>query len=61
MDDKITVRVTSDIAEAFESFMKTCPDPLKSRQDGLRFILRDWLTGRGYLEYSSKSENKHDG
>ena len=49
MKDKITVRITPELAEAFNAFIEKSPEPIRSRQDGLRYILQDWLSDRGYL------------
>lgn len=50
MRDKITFRITPDLAEAFERFMDETEDRPCTAQEAFRLILRDWLTGRGYLE-----------
>jgi len=59
MQEKITIRIPSELAGAFEQFVKTCPDPIKSKQDGMRFILRDWLAWRGYLEMPPRRKDMH--
>lgn len=57
MEDKITVRISPELADAFEEFIKSYPDGTKTRQDGMRHILRDWLIGQGYLELPLDIEN----
>lgn len=57
MEDKITVRMSPELANAFEEFMKSDPDRARTRQDGMRHILRDWLIGQGYLELPLDIEN----
>lgn len=59
MKDKITVRVTPELAEAFNAFIERSSEPIRTRQDGLRHILREWLSDRGYLELPAEAENKH--
>lgn len=59
MSDKITIRISPELADAFDDFIKSHPDPMKSRQEGMRYILRDWLIGQGYLELPPNREDMH--
>ncbi|MAN46122.1 MAG: hypothetical protein CMF04_07970 [Hyphomonas sp.] len=59
MEDKITIRISPELADAFEEFIKSCPESIKTRQDGMRLILRDWLVGQGYLELPPDREDMH--
>ena len=49
MQDKITIRVPTELAQGFDAFIKANPQANKTRQEAMRFILRDWLLAQGYL------------
>lgn len=57
MIDRITIRITPDIAEALERFIAEEMGPPASRQDAFRHILRDWLISTGYLKNSPDRED----
>ena len=49
MQDKITIRVPTELAQGFDAFIKANPQTNRTRQEAMRFILRDWLLAKGYL------------
>ncbi|WP_421950064.1 hypothetical protein [Pelagibacterium sp.] len=57
MKDKITVRIPPELAEAFKIFIEKPPVSIQTRQDGLRYILHDWLHVHGYLDLPSETKN----
>ncbi|WP_417584145.1 hypothetical protein [Pelagibacterium sp.] len=61
MHDKITVRIPTEVAEAFEQFLEERPDCGDTRQDAMRYILRDWLIGQGYLALPPRQETSTGG
>lgn len=50
MQSKITFRVPEDLAHGFDAFIAENSQTNGTRQDAMRFILRDWLLAKGYLE-----------
>ena len=56
MQDKITIRVPTELAQGFDAFIKANPQANKTRQEAMRFILRDWLFANGYLESPCEDE-----
>lgn len=54
MQPKITFRVPDDLAQGFEAFIKDHSQTNGTRQDAMRFILRDWLFAKGYVGSGDK-------
>jgi hypothetical protein len=50
MTDRITLRITPELQEAFERFIADGHVPLTSKQDAFGHILRDWLIAHGYID-----------
>lgn len=60
MEKRVTVRVDAPLAEALGAFMSNGVAPMVSKQDAVRFILRDWLSSRGYAPLADQ-ENVSNG
>lgn len=52
MQQRVTIRIDQDIADALDAFVCEQTFAFKSRQDAYRFIIRDWLIARRYLAAS---------
>ncbi len=59
MEERITIRVTADMKEALERFHRHQTTPLRSRQDGFRHIIVDWLARQCYLPISTEQQDVH--
>ena len=57
MIDRVTIRVTADVAAALELFIADELLPTHSKQDAYRHIVRDWLADHGYLDLPPKPED----
>jgi hypothetical protein len=57
MIDRVTIRVTADVAAALELFIADELLPKQSKQDAYRHIVRDWLTDHGYLNLPHDRED----
>lgn len=49
MNDKITARIPAELNAAFEEFLASAPECIRTRQDAIRHILADWLTTKGFI------------
>ena len=58
MTDRVTIRVSPDLAEALDRFMALNAPPFRSRQDAFRHIVCDWLTAEGYMTASNSASAK---
>jgi hypothetical protein len=60
MADRITIRVSQDVADALDRFIAEGVLPAKSKQDAFRHIVADWLTTQGYLPSWREQEQEQD-
>lgn len=49
MADKVTIRISADLAEALDRFIAADLAPFRSRQDAFRHIVSIWLANEGYM------------
>ncbi|KFL29770.1 hypothetical protein JP75_19450 [Devosia riboflavina] len=54
LEKRVTVRIDAPLAEALGAFMASGVAPMVSRQDAVRFIMRDWLSSRGYASLADQ-------
>lgn len=52
MQDRISIRIDNEVAEALDKFVSGQTVAFKSRQDAYRLIVQDWLIARRYLTTS---------
>lgn len=52
MDERVTIRVETDLSTALEKLVADGTVPARSRQEAFRYIVRDWLTARGHLQHA---------
>ena len=50
------LRLPDDLREAVDRYVADQPDPKPSRSEAIRYALRDWLTGLGYLPHRDDPE-----
>lgn len=48
-DDRITIRLSPDVAEALNRYLADEGGKVRTRQDAFRYITREWLVHNGYL------------
>lgn len=53
MTDRVTIRISADLAEALDRFIAADVAPFRSRQDAFRHIVRMWLINEGYMPDSN--------
>jgi hypothetical protein len=53
MTDRVTIRISADLAEALDRFMASDVAVVRSRQDAFRHIVGIWLTDQGYMPDST--------
>jgi hypothetical protein len=51
VNNRITIRIESDVDEALKRVISSELTTAKSKQDAFRHIVRDWLTLKGYLAH----------
>lgn len=56
LEKRVTVRIDAPLAEALGAFMASGVAPMVSRQDAVRFIMRDWLSARGYAPLADQAK-----
>jgi hypothetical protein len=56
LEKRVTVRIDAPLAEALGAFMASGVAPTVSRQDAVRFIMRDWLAARGYASSAVQAD-----
>lgn len=66
MDDKITVRISSELKRAIDRFRNEGEGSFRSTQDAYRHIMASWLSDKGYFvprqdEQKTQSEWKSGG
>lgn len=57
MNERITIRVETDVTEGLQRFMDDDLVSCRSRQDAFRHIVRDWLVAHGYIEAPPAKED----
>lgn len=57
MTDRITIRISTDLAEALDRFIAADVAPFRSRQDAFRHIVGIWLINEGYMPNSTAEPN----
>ena len=53
MTDRVTIRVSADLADALDRFIAADVVRFRSRQDAFRHIVHTWLTDEGYMPASN--------
>ena len=56
MTDKITIRISPDIAAALDRFIADGTVPVRSKQDVFRHMVRQWRADQGYLRPQGAQE-----
>ncbi len=49
MTDRVTIRISADLAGALDRYIAADVTPFRSRQDAFRHIVGIWLTNQGYM------------
>jgi hypothetical protein len=49
LTDRVTIRISADLAEALDRFIAAKDAPFRSRQDAFRHIVGIWLINQGYM------------
>lgn len=49
MTDRVTIRISADLADALDRFIAADGAPFRSRQDAFRHIVATWLTDEGHM------------
>ena len=57
MTDRVTIRISTDLADALDRFIATDIAPFRSRQDAFRHIVRTWLISGGYMPNANAEPN----
>lgn len=52
----VTLRLPPVLREPLDAWIDTHPDPKPLRPEAVRLILKDWLTGMGYLRHREDPE-----
>lgn len=58
-DPLVAFRISPDIAEGIDAYVGDQEPPPPNRSEAIRYILRDWLIGHGYLELPPAREDTH--
>lgn len=56
LEKRVTVRIDAPLAEALTAFMASGVAPMVSKQDAVRFIMRDWLFSRGFVPLADQAK-----
>ncbi|HEV2515389.1 MAG TPA: hypothetical protein VGV07_09085 [Devosia sp.] len=57
MTERVTIRISADLAEALDRFIAADVAPFRSRQDAFRHIVGIWLINEGYMPDSNTEPN----
>lgn len=49
MTDRVTIRISADLAEALDRFIAADVAPFRSRQEAFRHIVSIWLINQGFM------------
>lgn len=48
MTDRVTIRISQELAESLDRFIAAGVVPVRSRQEAFRHIVTTWLASEGY-------------